>query len=379
MEQRAALAGRLAAAVVLAFLSVASVAPAAGLSRGQIARIDAIVRRAIAQQHLTGVEIGVGRNGRTLFAQGYGLRDRAHHLAVTPNTVFAIGSISKSFTAAAVMLLVQSGRVRLDDTVARYLPDVPYARQITVRELLDQTSGLPDYLDDTALYHSILTSTVRPRSIAAYVAMVAHKPLLFRPGSKWAYSNTNYAVLGMLLEKITGEPYAQFLQQRIFSPLHMTSTQVMRSTPPVGTDVADGYTYAAGRYAPVAPQSMSWANAAGAIASDAHDLIAFDGALFGGDVVSPASLHAMLTPPANRPMVPKGSAMSALARGYGFAWVLGADESRQIEWHNGGLIGGRAMNAVWPADGLEIVVLTNVTTANPENVALEIARILYAP
>lgn len=379
MDTRLTLGGRLAAVFVVAFFVAATVAQAAGLTRAQTARIDAIVQRAMTQQHLGGVEVGVGRNGRLLFARGYGMRDRARHLPVTAQTLFAVGSITKSFTATAVMLLVQSGRVQLDVPIATYLPGVPHAHQITVRELLDQTSGLPDYLEDPVLYHSILTSTVRPRPMAAYVTMVAHKPLLFAPGSKWAYSNTNYAVLGMLVEKIANEPYAQFLQQRIFSPLRLTSTQVMRATPPIGSDVADGYTYAGGRYVPVGPQSMSWANAAGAIASDASDLIAFDGALFGGTLVSPATLHAMLTPPANRPMVPKGSAMSALARGYGFAWVLGGDEGRTIEWHNGGLIGGRAMNAVWPADGLEIVVLTNVTTANPENVALEIARVLYAP
>ncbi len=356
-----------------------SVGSAAALSKRQIARIDAIVRRAMAQQHLSGVEVGVGRSGRLLFAQGYGLRDRVHRLPVTASTVFALGSISKSFTAAAVMLLVQSGSVDLDAPIARYLPSVPHAREVTIRELLDQTSGIPDYLEDPALFHAILTSTVRPRPIAQYVQMIGGKPLLFRPGSKWSYSNTNYAILGMLIQKVTGESYAAFLQQRIFDPLRMTATQVMRSTPPEGSDVADGYTYARGRYVAVAPQSMAWANAAGSMASDAHDLVAFDGSLFAGAVVSKASLREMLTPPRNRPMVPKGSAMSDLAGGYGFAWVAGHDEGRRLYWHNGGLIGGRTMNAVWPKDGLEIVVLTNVTTAMPENVALQIARMLYAP
>jgi D-alanyl-D-alanine carboxypeptidase len=379
MRQMTPPAGRLGAVLVLLLACLGTVAAASPLTRAQIARIDAIARRAMAQQHLSGVEIGIGRNGRLLFARGYGLRDRARHAPVDASTVFALGSVSKSFTATAVMLLVQSGRIALDAPIARYLPGAPHGRHITVRELLDQTSGLPDYLENAALYREILTSTVKPRSIAAYVAMVARRPLQFAPGSKWAYSNTNYAILGLLIEKITGEPYARFLQDRIFSPLSLNATQVMQIFPPPGSDVAVGYTYAKGRYVAVAPQSMSWANAAGSVASDVHDVIAFDGALFGGDLVSRSSLRTMLTPPPNRPMVPKGNAMSSLARGYGFAWVRGADEGRRIEWHNGGLIGGRTMNAVWPADGLEVVVLTNATAAMPENVALEIARVLYAP
>lgn len=328
-------------------------------------------------EHLSGVEIGIGRNGHALFTHGYGLRDRAHRLPTSANTIFPVGSITKSFTATAVMLLVQEGKVDLDAPIARYLPSIPHAREVTVRELLDQTSGLHDYLENAALFRSILNSTVGSHSTAWYVDLVAGKTLLFKPGSKWAYSNTNYAILGMLVAKVSGESYAHFLAAHIFTPFEFTSTQVMRSTPPLGNDVADGYNYAKTGYVAVPPQSMSWANSAGAIASDAADLIAFDGKFFAGRIVSPSSVHAMLTPPRNRPMVASRNAMSNLYGGYGFAWVSGTDEDRKLEWHNGGLIGGRAMNAVWPRDGLEIVVLTNMTDAMPESIALRIARILY--
>jgi D-alanyl-D-alanine carboxypeptidase len=351
---------------------------ASALSRGQIARIDAIVRAAMAKQHLAGVEVGVGRNGRVLFSRGYGLRDRRHDLPVTANTVFPIGSITKSFTATAVMLLVQQGNVALDAAIGRYLPTVPHARRVTVRELLDQTSGLPDYLDNVALFRSILNSTVRPRPIARYVAMVDGKPLHFKPGSKWEYSNTNYAILGMLVRKITGESYPAFFQQRIFGPFGLTSTQVVSATPPRGNDVADGYTFTKSGFVAIAPQSMSWGNSAGAIATDARDLITFDGAFFAGKIVSPASVRTMLTPPPNRPLSKTKTPLGDLAGGYGFGWVRGSDEGRRVEWHNGGIIGGRTMNAVWPRDGLEIVVLTNVTTAEPESIALQISRVLLS-
>ncbi len=351
---------------------------AAALSPAQIAKIDAIANEAMVKQHLPAVAIGVGRNGTLLFARGYGTRVRATKLPANATTMFGIGSITKSFTATSVMLLVERGKVDLDAPVARYLPTVPHAREITVRQLLDQTSGLPDYLENAALYKEILTSTVKARPIADYVGLVSGKPLHFKPGSKWEYSNTNYAILGMLIEKVSGEPYGSFYSSQIFVPQGMTRIEVMTTFPPAG-DAAHGYTFVKGAYVPVAPQSMSWGNAAGALASDVGDLIRFDGALFTGKIVTPASLHAMLTPPPNRPMIKTRNASSNLAGGYGFGWVMGHDEGRVVNWHNGGIIGGRAMNAVFPRDGLEIVVLTNVTTASPESTAMKIARMLYAP
>jgi D-alanyl-D-alanine carboxypeptidase len=365
--------------ICLLFPVTHAIAAASALSPADIVKIDAVVRNAMRTEHLSGVEIGIGRNGRVLFAKGYGLRDRQHHLPATATTVFPVGSITKSFTATAVMTLVQQGKIALDSPIARYLSSVPHGAEVTVRELLDQTSGLPDYLLNKPLYRSILTSTVLPRSIAQYVQLIRGKPLLFKPGSKWAYSNTNYAILGMLIEKVSGEPYARFMNEHIFDPFGLARTQVMRSTPPLGNDVADGYNYDKTGYVAVPPQSMSWANSAGAIASDAADLISFDGRFFAGEIVSLSSVRTMLTPPRNRPMVVSHDVRNNLAGGYGFAWVSGRDEGRKLEWHNGGLIGGRAMNVVWPKDGLEIVVLTNMTVAMPESIALKIARILYAP
>jgi D-alanyl-D-alanine carboxypeptidase len=365
--------------ICMLFPVTQGIAGASALSTAEIAKIDTVVTSAMRLEHLSGVEIGIGRDGRILFAKGYGLRDRAQRLPTTATTVFPVGSITKSFTATAVMMLVQQGKVALDAPIGRYLPSVPHAGEVTVRELLDQRSGLPDYLLNAALYKSILNSTVRSRSTAWFVRLDDGKPLLFKPGSKWAYSNTNYAILGMLVEEVSGRPYASFLGEHIFAPCGLSATQVMRFTPPIGDDVADGYNYGKTGYVAVPPQSMSWANSAGAIASDAADLITFDGKFFAAQIVSRNSVSAMLTPPRNRPMTATHDAMSNLAGGYGFAWVKGTDEGRRIEWHNGGLIGGRAMNAVWPRDGLEIVVLTNMTVAMPESIALKIARILYAP
>ncbi len=350
---------------------------AAALSTNQTSAIGTIVRGAMATQHLTGVEIGVGRNGTLLYSQGYGLRNRAKQLPVTPDTVFEIGSITKQFTAAGVMLQVQRGRVALDAPVARYLPDVPHAKEITVRELLDQTSGLPEYLEDKALFASIVGATLKPHPISYYVNLVADKPLQFRPGTKWAYSNTNYAILGMLAAKMSGQSYEAYMRSAIIDPLDLNQTEFMATAPPQGSNTSEGYDYVKNRFVMLPSYDMSWANSAGALASNAQDLVRWDGAFFSDRVLNASSVRTATTAPAGITMIAKKDERSNLAGGYAFGWVQGQDEGRHLVWHNGGTLGARAMNLVFPGDGLEIIVLTNQTTANPESIALRIARMLY--
>lgn len=372
---------RLAAAFAALVLSIGfpAAALAAALSPAQVTKIDAIVTAGMAQQHLVGVEVAVGRNGTTLFSKGYGLRDKAKDLPVTASTVFPIGSISKQFAAACVMLLVQQGKIDLDANLATYLPNVPHAPAITVREILDQTSGLHDYLENKPLITAIFGGTwMTHEPFAYYVNLTRGDSLNFKPGTKWEYSNTNYAVAGMLVEKVSGEPYGQFLTQNIFEPQGLTSMQYLTWSIPAGSDVTRGYNYAKGAYTLVPRYDMTWGGAAGAIASTASDLVKWDGAFFAGKVISQSNVEVATTPPRGITMgLPKGKTQSNIAEGYGFGWVAGHDEGRRIIWHNGGLIGARAMNAVFPDDGLEIVILTNATTADPEAISLHIARLLY--
>ncbi len=354
-----------------------SIVFAAALSTMQTAAIASIVRGAMATQHLTGVEVGVGRNGTLLYSGGFGLRNRAANLPVTADTVFEIGSITKQFTAAGVMLFVQRGRVSLDAPIARYLPDVPHAKQITVRELLDQTSGLDDYLENKALYASLLAATVKPHRISYYVQLVANRPLQFRPGTKWAYSNTNYAILGMLAAKISGRSYEAYLRSAILNPLDLRATEYMATAPPAGANTSQGYDYVKKHYVRVPPYDMSWANAAGALASNAGNVVRWDGAFFAGKVLNRSSVQTAITPPAGIPVLPGKDKRNNIAQGYAFGWMAGQDEGRRVVWHNGGTIGARAMNLVFPSDGLEIIVLTNQSTADPEAIALKISRLLY--
>ena len=371
------LSAALAALVLLAGSPAAVLADA--LSPAQVAKIGTIVQTAMAQQHLVGVEVAVGRNGTTLFSKGYGLRDQAKNLPVTASTVFPIGSISKQFTAACVMLLVQQGKIDLDAKLATYLPNAPHASQISVREILNQTSGLPDYLENKPLITAIFGGTwTTHEPFAYYVNLIRGDPLKFKPGTKWEYSNTNYAIAGMLVEKVSGESYAAFLTQNIFSAQGLTSMQYLTWSIPAGNDVTRGYNYAKGAYTLVPRYDMTWGGAAGAIASDASDLVKWDGAFFGGKVLSQSNVEIATTPPHGITLgLHSGNTQSTIGEGYGFGWVTGHDEGRRIVWHNGGLIGARAMNAVFPDDGLEIVILTNATTADPEAISLRIARLLY--
>jgi len=380
--RRSSAAGRIAAALVALSLVFSLPAPAlaGALTAAQIAKIDTIVTTAMSQQHLVGVEVAIGRSGTTLFTKGYGLRDQAKNLRVTANTVFPIGSISKQFTAACVMLLVQQGKIDLDAKLATYLPDVPHASAITVREILDQTSGLHDYLENKPLLGSVMTGAKKSHDpFAYYVNLTRDMPLKFKPGTKWQYSNTNYMVAGMLVEKISGERFGRFLSQAILKPQGLSAIQYLTWSIPAGNDVTRGYNYIKGSYSLVPRYDMSWGGSAGALASTASDLVKWDGAFFGGKVISQNSVEIATTPPRGMTMgLPAGKTQSAIAQGYAFGWVAGHDEGRRLIWHNGGLIGARAMNLVFPDDGLEIVVLTNATTADPEAISLHVARLLYA-
>ncbi|MBV9700408.1 MAG: beta-lactamase family protein [Candidatus Eremiobacteraeota bacterium] len=340
------------------------------------ARVDRIAARQMSLQHVSGLTVGIGRNGRVLFARGYGLRDRAQRLPADAGTAYDIGSITKQFTAAAVWQLVQQHRVEPNAKLAHYLPGVRHSSQVTVRDLLDQISGLQDYLVDKKLFASILASSVRPRSIGYYVGLGANRPLLFRPGSKWDYSNTNYAALGLLIERVSGETFPRFLKDNILEPRLPHTTYLANSLPP-GKDSSQGYDYKKGRFVLVKPCDMSWANAAGALGSTVHDLVTWDGLFFGRQILDAPTLQIALTAPKNRPPQVSKDTANNIAQSYASGWMHGQDEGRRLIWHNGGTIGYRSMNLVYP-DGLEIVVLTNATTASPETIALQIARMLYA-
>jgi D-alanyl-D-alanine carboxypeptidase len=343
---------------------------AGALPAAQVAAIRRIAERERLKQHIAGLTVGVGRNGRVLFACGYGVRDRERALPADAATIYPIGSITKQFTATAVMLLAADGKVNIDDRLARYLPKTPHAAELTVRELLNQTSGLPEYVAKLPLQN--LRSPLFGVQPEQYAATIAHAPLAFKPGSKWRYSNTNYLLLGMLVTAVSGESYERFVRERILAPQQLGSRQFLKTFVAPGSDSAHGYEFAKGRFVAVPDVPMAWGNAAGALGSTVADVIRWDGAFFGDRVLDAAGVRAMTTPP----KLAAPPSKLPMLRGYAFGWAIGVDHGRRVVWHNGGVMGARAMNATLPHNGLEVVVLTNAGTAQPEKIALAVAGVV---
>jgi D-alanyl-D-alanine carboxypeptidase len=325
-------------------------------------QIDALMRNAVAQQHIAAVSVAVARRGSIIYAKGFGYRDLSKRLPATPQTIYNIASNSKQFTAACVLLLQQDGKLDIDDTLSRYLPGFPAGDKITIREVLNHTSGLTDYLD------LIDNNTLTPAKVRA---AVYRAKLKFRPGSKWEYSNTNYIVAGLVVEHASGMPFDDFLRSRIIAPLGLHSTTV--GTSPLDLPGgAVGYTVNKGRHVvPVNPQADSAIvldYPDGAINSTALDIAAWDDALDSGRVISKDLLKVMFTPAPYKADWPGGYGL-----GVGLDTVAG---HREI-LHTGGWTGFVSENATIPDERFAVVMLSNTDTFERADLTRRIIALFY--
>jgi CubicO group peptidase (beta-lactamase class C family) len=299
-----------------------------------------------------GVTILVARDGKLLFSHGYGWADRENQIAATPSTRFRIGSVTKQFTAAAILKLAEEGKLSIDSPLATYFPDYPNGEKITLRELLNQTSGLHNY----TAHPDFMARVVHPIAPADLVAWFRDDPPDFPPGDQWEYSNTNYLLLGQIVEKVSGQSLADFLKTRFFDPLGLHDTGVwVNANPPA--PAAKGYAYAQGRLVPALDWDMSWAGGAGALYSTTDDLWRWTEALQEGRVLSPASLRTMLI---------EGAAAKpeTLTR-----YAMGLTHS-EIAWlpnigHTGGLQGFLSAVEWFPEQKTTVVVLQNAFPGPP--------------
>ncbi len=278
------------------------------------------------------MEVAIAQNGGIVY-------DRVFGTALL-DTRFPIGSITKMFTAVAVMQLAQTNRVDLDARVSKYLPTAPYADQIAVRQLLQHTSGLWNYGDYA--FNTGLVS--KPTTPAAVLALVAQHPLTSPPGTKWEYSNTGYVILGLIVEHVSGEPLARYEREHIFQPAGMTQTTM--GNPPSSVPVAVGYMSAGGSRAD--EYDTSWTFACGDIVSTASDLARFDIALLDGKLVSPATFAQM-----QADVVPSDLGMQGLGVNV-ISW-----HGLQLVGHHGGLPGFESENVTVPTQRLAWIVLSN--------------------
>lgn len=329
-----------------------------------IARVDSLAKAFLAQPQSPGLSISVIRAGRdTLVFKGYGKADLENDVPATPATVYRIGSITKQFTAAAVMRLVEKGSVHLGDSIGKYLPELPRAwRPVKIRQLLNHTSGIPSYTDLGESWARRWGEYMSPDTL---VALTASKPMDFAPGTGWRYDNTGYVVLGMLLEKVSGKPYAEYLESTLFTPLGLTHTYYCERSPLI-PHRARGYQREGKSFTNAPYLDMSQPYSAGALCSTVGDLARWNRLLATGKVVSPASYAEMTTPEGN-----------AGLNHYGFGLVRGAVGSHIMIEHGGGIHGFITSNAYLPNDSLSITVLTNAAPSNPDALLGNIARAVY--
>jgi D-alanyl-D-alanine carboxypeptidase len=326
-------------------------------------RIDSLAHAALVDQHLAGFSLAIAHDGAIVYARGYGYRDLARRLPATPQTVYNIGSVTKQFTAAAVLLLAQRGKLTIDDPVATYLSGFPWGNAVTVRELLNHTSGIPDYLD--VLDNNTLTM---PKILKA----LRKARLKFVPGSKYEYSNSNYILLGDIVGRVSGVPYDDFVRRNIFQPLRLQATS-LGTSPLDMPNGAIGYTVRKGRPSAVDRRADSIAILDfpdGGVNTTALDLVRWDTALDAGRLLNRRLLAMMFTPSHHRADWPYG---------YGFGVGLDRVDGHREIVHEGEWTGYAAENATFPDDGFDIVMLSNTDVFDENALKRRIFRLFYPP
>ncbi|HEX6050083.1 MAG TPA: serine hydrolase domain-containing protein, partial [Gemmatimonadaceae bacterium] len=268
VSRRSSLAALALAALALAALGASTAA--AQPSRTLTQKLDSLAGSGVLENRAAGIVTAVVKGNDTLLFKGYGKADVEWDVPMPADAMFEIGSVTKQFTAAAVMQLVEAGKITLDDDITKYVPNTPvHGRRVTIRHLLNHTSGIPSYTDVGNRFGRVMRLDLARDSL---VAMVANDSLMFEPGRYFYYNNTGYYLLGMLIEKVSGKTYAEFLQERLFAPLGMTSTSYC-SPKAIVKHRAQGYDVRGGQLLNTDYVSMELPYAAGSLCSSVRDLV----------------------------------------------------------------------------------------------------------
>jgi len=333
-------------------------------------KIDDYVSARMRQLHIPGLSLAIVRDGRITKAQGYGFANLELRAQATKETVYEIGSNTKQFTAAAIMMLIEQGKIHLEDSITKYLPEAPEAwYDITIRHLLSHTSGIqnhvavPHWLDVFKTDLSFQTSPARD----ALLKMFFKLPLEFRRGDTWAYDNTGYYLLGIIIEKASGKSYWQFLDERMFKPLGMTAT---RNTDPQSLvpSRASGYEWKNDHFEnrPILLPTMAFS--AGGLLSTVEDIVKWDAALSSERLLTKASLNKMWTA-----TLTNDGADAPF--NYGFGWFVDSYHGHRLVQHSGGTPGFSSAIYRFIDDKLTIVILTNHNDMILDELAIDIAGI----
>lgn len=323
--------------------------------------VDRYVRAEIARQRIPGISVAVLRGDSVVLARGYGFANLEHRVPAGDGTIYQSGSVGKQFTAAAIVTLAREGKLGLDDSLRRYLPEGPRAwRSITIRHLLTHTSGIPDYTDSTMDYRRDYTEE-------QLVALAARLPLQFRPGATWSYSNTGYALLGFIVRRVTGKFYGDYLRERVFEPLGMRTARVV-SESDIVLNRAAGYRLDKGEI-----KNQEWVSptlnttADGALYLTVRDMARWAIGLNHARIPDSAGLAASWTPV----RLNDGGTYP-----YGFGWMVADQRGRLRIGHTGAWQGFRTSIQRYPEFDLTVIAMANLDVALPEAITFGIAGIL---
>lgn len=345
----------------------ATPAASASLTPDTERAIDAIVAKNLAGSVVPSVSLAIVKDGKLAYAKAYGDARLSPQLAATPAMRYKIASNSKQIAATAILLLAQEHKLSLDDHVSRFFPKLTRASEVTVRQLLNHTSGYQDYY----AIDYIAPSMQRDMTPQGILDIFATKPLDFDPGTRWQYSNTNYVIIGRIIEKASGQPLITFLRQRILNKLGM-STAIDINDEKLGPNDPNGHThYALGPVREVAPEGKGWMWAAGELAMTAGDLAKWDISLIDGTILQPASMKALAT---------SINLSNGASTGYGLGLFVSQLDNGHRRWtHTGGASGFLSVNTTYPDDRMAITVLTNGEGTAQRQIADEIEKLLLSP
>jgi CubicO group peptidase (beta-lactamase class C family) len=314
-----------------------------------IGRMDEVVRSFADKKQFMGTVL-VAKGDQVLFSKGYGSANLEWDIPNTPNTKFRLGSVTKQFTAASILLMEEQGKLSIDDLVSKHIGDAPAAWSgITIRHVLSHTSGIPSFTG----FPTYRELQKKPHTAEQLVALFRDKPLDFQPGEKWNYSNSGYVLLGYLVERISGQTYAEFLKQNVFNKLDMNDSGV-DSNSAVIPRRASGYSPAGMGIENAGYIHMSVPHGAGALYSTTEDLLRWERGLFGGRLLKPESVAKMTT---------------VVKNDYALGVSVNANNGHKRISHGGGIEGFNTMLAYYPDDQVTVAVLGNLNGPAPDRIA----------
>jgi CubicO group peptidase (beta-lactamase class C family) len=326
--------------------------------------VETFVKSEMDRQHIPGLALLVARDGKTVRAQGFGFSNLEHSVTVKPETIFQSGSVGKQFTATAVMMLVEEGKIGLDDSITKYFPEAPATwKPVTVCHLLSHTGGFTDYPKGFDFR--------KDYTEAELFKVVAGIPLAFAPGTKWKYSNLGYLTLGILIHRVTGKFYGDVLQERMFQPLGMHTARIM-SEADIIPNRAAGYRLVKGQV-----KNQEWVSptlnttADGSLYFSILDLAKWDAALYNEKLLKRSSLEQMWTPVKLNDGKPNSGH-------YGFGWEITNSHGHRVIGHQGSWQGFETQISRYVDDKLTVVVLSNLAGGDPGKITEGVARIYLA-